>query len=1018
MGLNGFEETADEEGRERPTSNVQRSTLKVRWPVLPEEMSMPADVALSYASHRMPNTRYLGWCLRLGLILAGLGLSVFAEPAAVEFPHWRVYTRGGRFATSVAPDGRGGFWCGAEGRGLWHFDELWWTEVRLPEAYEYPLAIVPGRTGTCFGLSRSGAAVLREAADHSESAKVSPDPSVGESAQDRWTFHNIWNGLAAHRVYAAFWEESAPPGGEGSNAEARRRKGEQGEPRPHTPVPPHPQTPKLPYSRAPALPLPHSHTPTRRHSTSPVLWLGTDTGLWRWDGTWRNCQSAVEAEYGSVTCVAKWQGKIIAGTELRGVWRLAEDGLRPLGPEGLPDRRVHDLAVDPGGRLWAATFGGAAVLGREAVQANTEADGDAIAWERVPLPLKERTEAEDKVALSPQSQAVLCLGTDNVGSIWMGTRTEGVYRYFPEGRTWQHFGRAEGLPDIFVRDLFVCPTGSVWVATYGGGVAGFERPKFRLEADNFTLDYADSTVACSKGWAYNDREVATSLQHFIYGRRLRKAQCDGPEKHVCLYFDGPERVKTTGSAGTSVPLSEVLLIGTENGQILWRAPGIPRRPVRWSPDAGLVARQPSDGEMCIDRPGDGRAWSAQVPETVRVEDLFFIDEQTLGVLASRKGEGGRPGSQQNLLATWRAGAEEEIVLQFHATESVPEAIDAPQDLRRAAIAGRQAEVRGSPPPASQLASPAHASAARRLLEAMSCQVVGKGAEEIRLKAGGSTSLDVPDGMEGPFGLVLFEYARGSAQDGDGARPTEPLSPEQSAKVFVGPESGRAEYVLDEAAERPRPVFVCVPTGPDAARAIQIQAFPDRPMVLRNIRWLRLRKAGTPVKPTTVSDRGDELIKVQFHLISPRLFIRDVDGAGAAAEAPFSKETSARLFDGNTQVPLWPRTEGLLGWTMLIDFPEPVVFEGLMALGTPGRLSEQAEGLLLETMAGSTGKWERFGAVSGPPQFQHAIFGEKVATRVRITSLCRNAVLSELLVFARPHEGEVEDEGFDEIEDDR
>lgn len=266
-------------------------------------------------------------------------------------------------------------------------------------------------------------------------------------------------------------------------------------------------------------------------------------------------------------------------------------------------------------------------------------------------------------------------------------------------------------------------------------------------------------------------------------------------------------------------------------------------------------------------------------------------------------------------------------------------------------------------------------------------------------------------MGGPFGLVLFEYAGGPAQDGGKARPTE-LSAEQSARVLVGPESGRAEYLLDEAAESPRPVFLCVPTGPDAVPAIQVQAFPGRPMVLRNIRWLRLTKAGTPVKPTKVSDRGDELIQVLFNLISPKFFVRGADGAGATAEAPFSKETSALLFDGNIQVPLWSRTEGLLGWTMLVEFPEPVVFEGLMALGPPGKLSEQAEGLLLETMDGSTGRWQRFGVVSGPPQFQHAIFGEKVATRVRITSLCRNAALSELLVFARPREGELEEDGFE------
>ncbi len=210
------------------------------------------------------------------------------------------------------------------------------------------------------------------------------------------------------------------------------------------------------------------------------LWAATDRGLWQWDGKrWLFVGQAPS----DLTAVAVSGEQVFAASSNDGVWQVAKGGLEPLAAAGFPDRRVEALATDAAGRLWAGTWSGVACLIGQR-------------WESYAMPLPKLTEAQMKGALTPQSQAVLRIIAAADGSLWLGTRTEGVWRLLPPPATtapvggapaadapveqpaaeWAQLGRTEGLPDPFVRDLCFDALGRLWVATYGGGLVCFSAP--------------------------------------------------------------------------------------------------------------------------------------------------------------------------------------------------------------------------------------------------------------------------------------------------------------------------------------------------------------------------------------------------------------------------------------------------------------------------------------------------------------------------------------------------------------
>lgn len=119
--------------------------------------------------------------------------------------------------------------------------------------------------------------------------------------------------------------------------------------------------------------------------------------------------------------------------------------------EGLPSDTILDVVQDAAGYIWLASYDGLVRFdGEKFTVMNAASDG-----------------------FDGKSARVLELGPD--GSLWIGTNTAGLYRYFRGVFT--KYGKEQGLPDLSIRSLAIDPEGTVWAGT-ANGVS-------RLEGDSF-----------------------------------------------------------------------------------------------------------------------------------------------------------------------------------------------------------------------------------------------------------------------------------------------------------------------------------------------------------------------------------------------------------------------------------------------------------------------------------------------------------------------------------------------------
>ena len=273
------------------------------------------------------------------------------------------------------------------------------------------------------------------------------------------------------------------------------------------------------------------------------LWLGTETGLVKFDGV---RFTAVEQLHG-VSIADVWvthlledqPGQLWIGTKRDGVIELRGGTVtRYTTHQGLPSDNVQCLLADKRGTIWVCTPNGLAQIAHGTVKAlaasnaagidvraaSVTASGEVIVgtdagrvadWDG-------RAFRDRPLHLGPSSPVQAMLRSSD-GQLWIGTST-GLVRLRGDKET--RLTRADGLADDSVLTLTETPDGAV----FAGTANGFSR----LRGDDIESFRAQDGLSQSTVYSvYQDREgtlwVATKhgLNQFLDGRAIPYTTSEG-----------------------------------------------------------------------------------------------------------------------------------------------------------------------------------------------------------------------------------------------------------------------------------------------------------------------------------------------------------------------------------------------------------------------------------------------------------------------------------------------------------
>jgi ligand-binding sensor domain-containing protein/signal transduction histidine kinase len=288
--------------------------------------------------------------------------------------------------------------------------------------------------------------------------------------------------------------------------------------------------------------LPHNTVNAILQTRDGYLWLGTASGLVRFDGlnfTPVGVETAAGLQDARVTALLEDRhGVVWVGTQGGGVFRLHHGQAEQLTmADGLADNAVTSLAEDTAGTVWLGTQRG---LNRwrnqrlELFASNTLRAGDTVvalhAGRSGAMWVTTRAEVyklqgevaelfrlansppdrngelrgayEDRAgnlwtfsatfllnlsrdrrynafrSLDPASSRVWTISEQDDGTFWIGTSGRGLVRFF-QGR-FDVVGTREGLDQCDVRALFADHEGNLWIGTSGNGLARLRVRQWRI----------------------------------------------------------------------------------------------------------------------------------------------------------------------------------------------------------------------------------------------------------------------------------------------------------------------------------------------------------------------------------------------------------------------------------------------------------------------------------------------------------------------------------------------------------
>lgn len=218
------------------------------------------------------------------------------------------------------------------------------------------------------------------------------------------------------------------------------------------------------------------------------LWIGTQSGLVRFDGQhFRRYPPAPGASYVR-TLLAARDGRVWAGTFAGGVIEYDPSTERfTQFREGLAHTRVEGLAEDRAGNIWIATQEGLDrldprtrrltlfrhdprnphSLGDDRVRGLlVDSQGQLWVGTRAGLQLF-RDGRFDSVIPALQGQFVTKIFEDDRGRLWLGTSENGAWHYDPRTNVARHL---EGLSHFWIYAIAQAGPREIWLATFGAGI--------------------------------------------------------------------------------------------------------------------------------------------------------------------------------------------------------------------------------------------------------------------------------------------------------------------------------------------------------------------------------------------------------------------------------------------------------------------------------------------------------------------------------------------------------------------
>jgi signal transduction histidine kinase/ligand-binding sensor domain-containing protein len=274
------------------------------------------------------------------------------------------------------------------------------------------------------------------------------------------------------------------------------------------------------------------------------LWLGTQTGLVRFDGvrftTIDEMNGVSLADVWVTQLVEDHQHALWIGTDASGVFRLQDGVLTRFSTrDGLPSDAVQCVFEDHGGRMWVCTANGLAMWNGRSFETFVPPDHPALRNVTAACDTPDRRlwvvhdgrmldtwsagrHAERSITLA-KSGAIRSMMCARSGDVWMGT-TDGVFQVTGDGE--HHLTTADRLADNGVLTLAESRDGAVLVGTSNG----FSRIRGR-DIESFR---AQDGLSQSAVYAlYEDHEgtlwVATGhgLNQFLDGRAIPYTTSEG-----------------------------------------------------------------------------------------------------------------------------------------------------------------------------------------------------------------------------------------------------------------------------------------------------------------------------------------------------------------------------------------------------------------------------------------------------------------------------------------------------------